>query len=222
MIPHLKILQTLFLITLFLGITYITLTTTPEARNERVECLSLNGYGEHPQSGAVINTGIVSFWIYRLIPYYPLLALTFWAFIFWSVRNTDSWLLLVMFAILALRTANYQHEEVYAGLPFIYLALTSRNEILKGICSGIALTVRPIYIFYHLGFVRKPVVWVAGILTAGVIYTVALFTFPEFHIYNPITNLLNGGTEINYSLWFLDYALLILIPIMWAADERIS
>lgn len=220
-IPIKQIILAVFAILIFATI----FTVNPNVRNERVECLSLPGnpYEYTPQSGHIVNTGLISYLMFWAVGDYRILAFCFWLIILWSVRNVDNWLLFGLFMVLAYRTAVYQHEEVYFGLPFVYIGLISNHQIVKGIANGIALTVRPIYLAYMLPYLvptgKTLYVWAIGIMTAGLFYMSFLFMFGgSFVEYNNITSIFRGGAKINYSLWFLDYALLILLPIIWTKE----
>lgn len=204
----------------------LALTVHPDTRNERVECLSLTGnpYEHTPESGHIINTGLVSFAMFHVINDYRVLAVMFWVIMFLiTYRHINNWVLLSLFMILVLRTVVYQHEEIYFGLPFVYLGMFSKNQIIKGIATGISMTVRPVYLAFLLPYLipnkKNYYVWGAGILTCGLCYMAGLFVYGEsFLLYNNITSIFRGGAEINYTMFFLDYALLILIPIIWSVD----
>lgn len=221
MTPNLPAIQYSVIITALFAVVIcgVVLTVNPDSRNERVECLTIeavNPYQHTSQAGHIINTGLFSYWLYKLIPDYRVLALMFWAVILWSVRNNTNWLLLILFMILALRTAVYQHEEVYFGMPLVYFAGIVSNKYLKGILTGISLTVRPVYIAYLLPYFKSERVWVSAWITGIICFIGGVLTFGiSFVDYNNFTSIFRGGTEINYTFWFLDYALFILLPIIW-------
>lgn len=205
-----------------IAVIYLALTVNPDVRNERVECLSLTGnpYLNTPQSGHIVNTGLVSYAMFYLAGDYRVLSVLFWAVLLViTFRHIDNWLLLGLFMILALRTVVYQHEEVYFGLPFVYAGMYCKNQVARGVAYGISLTVRPVYLAYLLPYLvpnkNTLYIWAIGIMTAGLAYMIGLFVYDDFIFYNNITSLFRGGLKINYSLWFLDYALLILLPIIW-------
>lgn len=206
-----------------LVILVTVVATNPDKRNERVECLSLPGnpYAHTPASGHIINTGLLSFALIKIIPDYKILALIFWAVIFAiTYKHIDNWLLLLLFIVIAFRTASYQHEEVYFGLPLVYMGMYCKNKWLKGIAIGLSMTVRPVYFAYLLPFIKDYKVWITGCVVCVVCYFTALFTYGESFIYfNNLTSIFRGGAEINYSLWFLDYALLILLPLIWGLGK---
>lgn len=212
-----------------LGIIFTVLFTNPDMRNERVECLKLmysgNPYAQVPQSGHVVNTGLLSYAVYYLLPNYRMLAILFWVVIFGvTYRHINNWLLLGLFAFFVFRTALYQHEEVYWGLPLIYVGLFCRNNIIKGIASGLSLTVRPVYVAYILHNLiprlNSGLVWSISMVIACVCYMAGLWVFGgDFFYLNNLTSVFRGGATINYSLWFLDYALLILLPMIWLVGK---
>lgn len=125
-----------------------------------------------------------------------------------------------MFGLIALRCAGYQHEEAYFGMPLVYLSYTSENKWIKGISMGLAMTVRPVYAAYSLPYIKNNYAWVISYVVLMICYFIALFTMPHFIHYNPITNLFNGGADINYAFWFLDYALFIILPLMWVEELK--
>jgi hypothetical protein len=215
--PHIS-LKRLTLSMLFIAVCYLVITANPDIRNERVECLSLNNYSETPVSGHTINTGLISLWLYKVFPYYKILALLFWAGVFYSIRNCDNWLLIGAFTLIALRCAHYQHEEAYFGMPLVYMSYMSNNKWIKGISMGLAMTIRPVYLAFMLPYYKNE--WVWGISTGifAIAYLTAIFTMDYFITYNPILNLFRGGMEINYAFWFLDYMLFIILPLMWVEE----
>ncbi len=204
------------------AVIYLALTVNPDARNERVECLTLTGnpYETTPQSGHIVNTGLVSYAMFYVAGDYRILSVLFWAVILIiTFRHIDSWLLLSLFMLFAFRSVVYQHEEVYFGLPFVYAGMYCKNQIVRGVAYGISLTVRPVYLAFLLPYLipnkNTLYIWAIGIMTAGLCYFTGLLVYDNFIFYNNITSLFRGGLEINYSLFFLDYALLILLPIIW-------